>query len=111
MLERRGASGVEQLLICRAASKLCGLPLSDVVETMRPLAIEALANMPDFVRGLSIIRGRATAVVDGRLLLGSSSTERLAAARYVVLELGNRRVALVVDAVLGIRDVATAELE
>lgn len=110
MVERRGASGVEQLLICRVASKLCGLPLPDVVETMRPLPVQALANMPSFVSGLSLIRGRPTPVIDGRILLGSSAGLP-ATARYVVLELAGRRIALLVDAVLGIRDVGAAELE
>jgi purine-binding chemotaxis protein CheW len=110
MSEQRGASGVEQLLICRVATKLCGLPLADVVETMRPLPLERLANMPVFVSGLSLIRGRPTPVVDGRLLLGAS-VEPVATSRYVVLELGERRVALLVDAVLGIRDIAEVELQ
>jgi purine-binding chemotaxis protein CheW len=110
MVERRGANGVERLLICRVASKLCGLPLPDVVETMRPLPVEALPNMPSFVSGLSLIRGRPTPVIDGRILLGSSAG-LLETARYVVLELTGRRIALLVDAVLGTRDVGTAELE
>lgn len=101
---------MEQLLICRVASKLCGLPLPDVVETMRPLPVQALANMPSFVSGLSLIRGRPTPVIDGRILLGSSAGLP-ATARYVVLELAGRRIALLVDAVLGIRDVGAAELE
>lgn len=110
MAEDRGASGVEQLLICRVASKLCGLPLADVVETMRPLPLERLVNMPGFVSGLSLIRGRPTPVVDGRLLLGAGA-QPLATSRYVLLKLGARRVALLVDAVLGIRDIAKLELQ
>lgn len=110
MAEGRGTRGVQQLLICRVGAKLCGLPLSDVIETMRPLPLERLANMPGFVGGLSLIRGRPTPVVDGRVLLGASG-EQSATARYVVLELGDRHAALLVDAVLGIRDIAQAELQ
>jgi purine-binding chemotaxis protein CheW len=111
MTERRGARGVEQLLICRVGANLCGLPLSDVIETMRPLAVERLANMPSFVGGLALIRGRPTPVVDGRVLLLGSSAEPSATARYVMLALADRRVALLVDAVLGIRDIDQAELQ
>jgi purine-binding chemotaxis protein CheW len=110
MAEWRGTSGVEPLLICRVGAKLCGLPLSDVIETMRPLPLERLANMPSFVGGLSLIRGRPTPVVDGRVLLGASG-EPPASARYVMLGLADRHVALLVDAVLGIRGMARAELQ
>jgi purine-binding chemotaxis protein CheW len=91
-------------------AKLCGLPLTDVIETMRPLPVERLANMPAFVVGLSLIRGRPTPVVDGRVLLGASG-EQSATARYVMLALGGRHVALLVDAVLGVRDIGQAELQ
>lgn len=110
MSNGRGASGVRQLLICRVSSKLCGLPLSHVLETMRPLPLERLANMPSFVCGLSLIRGRPTPVLDGRSLLGGGSQES-ASARLVTIKLGDRQLALWVDAVVGIRTVSTALLE
>ena len=110
MSNGRGASGVQQLLICRVSSKLCGLPLNHVLETMRPLPLERLANMPSFVCGLSLIRGRPTPVLDGRSLLGVAATDS-ESARLVTLKLGERRLALWVDAVVGIRAVSTGLLE
>jgi purine-binding chemotaxis protein CheW len=80
------------------------LPLEQVLETMRPLPFEPLAELPPFVRGLSLIRGWPTPVVDARTLLGSD--DRQPAGRYVTLRLSQsdaRRVAaLAVDAVLDI---------
>jgi purine-binding chemotaxis protein CheW len=110
MSNGRGASGVKQLLICRVSSKLCGLPLEHVLETMRPLPLEELANMPSFVRGVALIRGRPTPVLDGRSLLGSPAMHS-ASARLVTFKLGERQVALWVDAVVGIRSVEGASLE
>ena len=106
----RGASGSRQLLICRVSSKLCGLPLEHVLETLRPLPLQELANMPSFVRGVALIRGRPTPVLDGGSLLGSPATHS-ASARLVTLELGERRVALWVDAVVGIRSIEVDALE
>jgi purine-binding chemotaxis protein CheW len=110
MSNGRGASGLKQLLICRVSSKLCGLPLEHVLETMRPLPLEELANMPDFVRGVALIRGRPTPVLDGCRLLGSPATHS-ASARLVTFKLGERQAALWVDAVVGIRSVEGAALE
>ncbi len=100
------------LLVCRVGSKLCGLPLRRVRETMRPLAVEPLARTLDFVSGVAVIRGRATPVLDARKLLGSSSAHP--PERYVTLDLGEhetRVVALAVDAVVGVREVPDGVLQ
>jgi purine-binding chemotaxis protein CheW len=98
------------MLICRVGSRLCGLPLAHVVETMRPLPVEPLAHLPSFIDGVSIIRGRPIPVLDARRLLGEGG-EPGARTRFVTLELAERSAALSVDAVLGVRDIAVAELE
>lgn len=76
---------------------------------MRPLPLERLAQLPSFVRGLSVIRGRATPVLDARVLLGASSD--VPPSRYVSLRLGERAAALAVDEVLGVHGVATARFD
>src|SRR5882757_3377917 len=105
-----GRSGMKRLLICRAGSKMCGLPLEHVLETMRPLPVQPLAQMPDFVLGVAVIRGRPTPVVDTRQLLGSPAEHP--PGRYVTLGVGEhaaRVTAFALDSVLGVRDVdATA---
>ena len=98
------------MLICRVGSRLCGLPLAHVVETMRPLPVEPLAHLPRFIDGVSIIRGRPVPVLDARRLLGEDG-EAGARTRFVTLELAERSAALSVDAVLGVRDIDVAELE
>lgn len=98
------------MLICRVGSRLCGLPLAHVVETMRPLPVEPLAHLPSFIDGVSIIRGRPIPVLDARRLLGEDG-EPGVRTRFVTLELAERSAALSVDAVLGVRDIDVAELE
>jgi purine-binding chemotaxis protein CheW len=96
-----------RFLLCRIGSSIGALALKDVRETMRPLPIEPLTGTPPFVRGLAIIRGFPTPVIDaGRLLSPSASPSTpLAAqlaARFVTLNLGERTAALAVDAVLDV---------
>lgn len=86
-------------LLCRVHTRICALPLANVIETMRPLPTERISGAPDFVLGLSIVRGAPAPVVDsGRLLTGVP----VAAARFVILRVGARRVALAVESVLGV---------
>ncbi|HMN85427.1 MAG TPA: chemotaxis protein CheW [Bauldia sp.] len=92
--------GSGRSLVCRLPATLCALPIEAVVETLRPLPVERVAGAPDFVLGLSVIRGEPTAVVDLSLLLsGHGGTPR----RFVVVRAGERRVAIAVDDVDGIR--------
>jgi purine-binding chemotaxis protein CheW len=95
-------------LVVRVQTRVCAMPLLHVVETMRPLPVESIAGMPPFVRGVSIIRGVPTPVVDLGAVLGAPGG---AAERIVTLRLGDRQVALCVDAVLGVRDLDLAALQ
>lgn len=86
-------------LLVRAVGRLCALPIAQVVEVMRALATQPIPGAPTFVRGLAIVRGAAIPVVDlGLLMAGRSAT-----GRFVTLGLGDRRAALAVDAVIGVR--------
>jgi purine-binding chemotaxis protein CheW len=98
------------LLVCQVGSRLCGIPLEHVVETMRPLPVQRLAELPPFVDGLALIRGSPTPVLDARRLLGAAETPD-ACGRYVTLRLGGRSAALAVDAVLGVRKLESGQLE
>jgi len=94
----------ELSLICRVQAWRCAIALAEVVETLRPLPVEAVAGAPFFMRGLALVRGLALPVIDAaRLLDGveAASPPR----RFVVLRTGDRRVVLAVDEVLGVRAV------
>ena len=101
--ERRAA------LVVAAGSRACAVPLAHVVETMRPLPIEAVPGMPSFVRGLAVVRGAPVPVVDLADAMGASETS--APTRFVLLKLGSRRAVLAVSAVVGVRDLDAASLE
>jgi purine-binding chemotaxis protein CheW len=86
-------------LLLRAGGCTFALNIEQVLEIMRPLPVEALAHAPACVRGLSIIRGAPTPVVSlAPLFPGHDGPP----ARFVVVRVGERRVALAVDAVLGV---------
>ncbi|MCI0622086.1 MAG: chemotaxis protein CheW [Acidobacteria bacterium] len=88
-------------------TRLCALPLEHVVETMRPLPTKPVAGAPHFVRGLAIIRGVPTPVVDAARLFSTEESQPL---RFVTVRAGDRRVAVAFDSVLGVRPIPAGSL-
>jgi purine-binding chemotaxis protein CheW len=99
---------VTRSLVCRVGARCCALPLDQVVETMRPLPVEALPDAPPFVRGMSMIRGVPVPVVDAGALL--QAVDPPPPTRFIAMRVGRRQVALAVGEVLGVRDVPAASL-
>lgn len=88
------------VLILRAGAHLCALPVAQVIETMRPLPVEPVGGAPAFVRGVSVIRGAPTPVLDLEGLLDGSQGDKTS--RYVALR-GEKPVALAVEEVLNLK--------
>jgi purine-binding chemotaxis protein CheW len=95
-------------LVCRVRSRLCALPLAHVVETMRPLPVEPLPSTLPFVSGIAIIRGVPVPVVDAGSALGINEPPR--PARFVSLRVEGRVVAMAVEGVVGVRELAAEAL-
>ena len=91
-------------LLCQVGSLICGLPLEHISETMRPLPVQPFDGMPAFLAGLSIIRGAPVPVVDLARLLGNDSSG--CRTRFVVVKVRERRVALSVERVIGVKSLA-----
>ncbi len=87
-------------LLCRVGTLLCALPLEHVAETMRPMPVENIPGAPEYIVGMSVVRGAALPVVSLAHLFAGDSAD---AGRLVVLGHGNRRVGVLVDEVVGVR--------
>lgn len=98
------------LLVGGRGRMVIALPLPHVVEIMRPLPRESVGDMPSFVSGLSIIRGKPVPVVDLDDLLDQGAAGR-PATRFVVVRVDNRRVALAVEDVIGLRAIDASSHE
>ena len=94
-------------LLCSVGACFCALPIEHVVETMRPLPLEPLRGAPDLVRGVAVVRGDVVPVVDAARLLGAVATRP---GRFVLLRVGERRLALAVDRVLGVQQLSASSL-
>jgi len=103
------ASEISPVLVVMLGARACAFPLQHVAETMRPLPIEPIAGTPGFVRGVSVIRGLPTPVVDLKALLENSDNSP-SYGRFVTLKYDTRRVVIGVDSVVGLRNLDSAQL-
>jgi purine-binding chemotaxis protein CheW len=97
------------VFVVMVGARACAFPLHHVAETMRPLPIKPVAGMPGFVRGVSVIRGMPTPVVDLKALLENSENSS-SYGHFVTLNLDARRVAIGVDSVVGLRNLDLSQL-
>jgi purine-binding chemotaxis protein CheW len=95
-MERNHSSSV---LLVRVPTGICAVPLTEVIETMRPLPVSPLSRMSDFVCGVSLIRGTPTPVVDLGLIFDANL--KSAPGRFVTVRSGGRTVAVSVQSVIG----------
>ncbi len=101
-------AGQTCVLAVGAGARICALPLENVDEVMRPLPTEPVPGTPSFLRGLALIRGVPTPVVDLASLIDSSVSAPIG--RYVTFRFDERRLALAVDGVFGLRRLRTCRL-
>jgi purine-binding chemotaxis protein CheW len=86
-------------LVFRVREHLCALPLDHVVETMRLLPVKAFIGVPDAIRGLTVIRGEPTPVVEMGLFLDGVAGSPT---RFVTVRTGTHCVALAVESIMGL---------
>jgi purine-binding chemotaxis protein CheW len=104
--DRALAGQPHAVVLCQAGAVVCALPLEHVLETLRPLPVDALSGTAPFIDGVSIIRGAPVPVIDLARLLGSDSAEPRT--RLVIVKVGARRAALAVARVIGVRSLESA---
>jgi purine-binding chemotaxis protein CheW len=91
-------------LVCRTGKIRFALPIGSVVEITRLLPIAPLAQAPDYVRGIAVIRGAPLPVVDAGLAIGNEKAEPN---RLVIIRTGAKMLALAVGEVIGVAALET----
>lgn len=89
------------------------VPVRDVAEIGRIPSITRVPNVPDFIRGITNLRGEVVPVLNLPALLGLQDTAPSARGRVLFLQSGTRGWAtgLVVDEVKGIQRIQSQQLE
>jgi purine-binding chemotaxis protein CheW len=95
-------------VLFKAAGQTLALPAAAVVQVLRMAAPAPAPGAPPHVRGVLNVRGTLFPVVEARALLGAASRPPRAGDRLLLVADGDRRVALEVDDVIDVRELADA---
>src|SRR5574341_1282547 len=98
---REGAEGGERVELCtfRVGGEDYAVDIMRVREIISPLPVTPVPRAPAFIEGVIRLRAEVIPVVDVRKRFGLPATPPTRKTKYVVVRIGGRRLALVVDEV------------
>ena len=110
---RESAANLAKHMVFALAGTLYAVPLANVLEIQRPPRITTLPHVPEWLRGVTNMRGEVLSVVDLRMLLGLPASEDSKTERLLVMQSTREEIAvgLVVDQVVGIRGIGADALQ
>lgn len=100
-----------QWVLARLEGLDYAVPVADVVEVLRLVALTPLPDSPPWMLGMLNMRGRGVPVLDLRRRLGLTPIEFGLDAAIVVVENAGRTVGLLVDEVAEVVEIADESLE
>lgn len=99
-----------RLLSFRLSSQLCAVDVNDVLEILPLEPLRTVPKAPSALLGLLSYRGAPIAAINPKDVLGLSNVEPTAEAATLVLKTTDGPMALVADAILDVREIASSRL-
>lgn len=95
-----------QVAAFHIAGQEYALDIMRVKEIINPVPVTRVPHAPSFVEGLIELRGAFMAVLDLRKRFGAEVTPLSGEGKYMVVMMGDQRLALIVDGVIDVRRIA-----
>jgi purine-binding chemotaxis protein CheW len=110
-LEAAPALPTLESLVFMLAAERFALPLRDVHQVLRAVAIRSLPQAPEIVEGLIDLRGELVPVLDLRARFALSKKALAPSDHLLIAQAGARKVALRVDQALGLERLTSVDPE
>lgn len=109
--QEKGSGKEIQLVIFRLAGEEFGLDISQVREIVRLQDITPMPKAPEFIRGVTNLRGQIIAVMDLAKRFGLKEAADGEKTRIVICEIRNNAVGLIVDEVPEVIRISSENIE
>lgn len=103
-------TATDQIVVFTLDELLYALPLPAVVKVIHAIEIRHLPEAPEIISGIINVKGQIIPVADIRKRFGLVAREIDPDDRLIIADTGKRQVAILVDTVTGIRDLAPRQL-
>ncbi len=100
-----------QIVSFRLAKEEYGVDIMRVQEIILMGKVTRMPEVPDFIRGLINLRGHVIPIVDLRMRFGLQAGANSEETRIVVVNVGNRTIGIVVDAVNEVLRIQADQIE
>lgn len=102
---------IDQILVFSLDDLSYALPLNMVEKVIHAIEIRHLPNAPEIISGIINIKGKIIPVADIRKRFKLSVHELDVNDQLIIADTGKRQVAILVDTIIGIKDLAIGQLE
>lgn len=99
------------VVLVECAGQQLGLPARRVEQVRQAAQVTRLPDLPPLVEGVVNVRGEIVPVLDGRRRLGISHSDVRPTDRFVIVRASGRRLAIHVEAAVGVVEVPAADLD
>jgi purine-binding chemotaxis protein CheW len=99
----------DKIVVFTLDEQFYALPLSTVVRVIHAVEIRHLPKSPEIISGIINIQGQIIPVADIRKRFGLAERETEPDDRMIIADTGKRKVALSVNTVTGVKDLATRQ--
>jgi len=100
-----------KIIVFKLGEQLYGADIFPIQEILLPKEPVKVPNNPSFIEGVIDHRGTIIPVLDLKKRFGLGETQLKKEARFIVADVGKKKVAIVVDAVLEITNVEKGQKE
>jgi purine-binding chemotaxis protein CheW len=101
---------MDQIVVFTIDDLVCALPIHSVLRVIHAVEIKRLPKAPEIISGIINVNGQIIPVADIRKRFGFNTRELDADDQFVIADTGKRVLAIIVDAVSGIRDINPLQL-
>jgi purine-binding chemotaxis protein CheW len=101
----------EQMVVFQLKDELYAVPVGRVQEIIRAQPITMIPRAPDFVEGMTNLRGQVIPVIDLVKRFGLGQVQQTKSMRIIVAELPGQMVGMMVDNVLSVAQLPRSSIE
>ncbi|MEI6045049.1 MAG: chemotaxis protein CheW [Chloroflexota bacterium] len=101
----------EQVVIFQLRDEVYAVPVARVQEIIRLQPITVIPRAPDYVLGMTNLRGQVIPVIDLVKRLGLGQVQENKLARIIIAELPGQMVGMMVDNVISVAQLPQSEIE